>query len=264
MKFRIHGPEQGPSNWNSSPVQATKAPPPPSPRLAGRRGGKAERGWRWRHGWAVGGAAARGAAAAAAGAREEPHQDPFLPGGVREWRLILRRAALLQPCTHHRRLLLLLLVVVFAGLLLPQIHRVLLPATAATTDDHPKVLSSYLPRFLSVTPRLLILSSVSSRRPPQASSAAQAPKNAILVSHRQVTVCDYCHRTLNRLSFIFLVWRLIFPTFCGEFRAFWAERESLTEAHQEREVDVRRYSAGLRARAIVMRTVHKVFNFPPL
>ena len=88
----------------------------------------------------------RAAGAAGAAARQEPHQDPVLPGGLRHWRiLLLLDAALLQPSSkQHRRprcsILLFIVGVVLAGVLLPQVLRVLLASPAASPAHlHPEV-----------------------------------------------------------------------------------------------------------------------------
>ena len=88
----------------------------------------------------------RAAGAAGAAARQEPHQDPVLPGGLRHWRiLLLLDAALLQPSSkqhrHPRRFILLFVVgVVPTVVLLPQVLRVLLASPAASPAHlHPEV-----------------------------------------------------------------------------------------------------------------------------
>jgi DNA repair protein Rad10 len=138
------------------------------------------------------------AGSAGAAARQEPHQDPVLPGGLRHWRIVLLLdAALLQPSSKQhrrpRRFILLFVVGVFlAGFLLPQVIRFLLASAAASPAHlHPEVCILPSPYLFPIpaTPASTVMSSVSWRRPPQASSSAPVAqtqsKNAILVSHRQ-------------------------------------------------------------------------------
>jgi hypothetical protein len=79
---------------------------------------------RRRHGWR---------ARQPGAARQEPHQDPFLPGGLWQRRLLLARTALLQPASSQLlRCRLLILLLVLAVLFVPQVHRVLHSSSAAS------------------------------------------------------------------------------------------------------------------------------------